>query len=131
MAAVMGSSPMSASARATLDERIRHNKMTEAGKPPSELVTKVVGGKTYQLRNGQWVHVPDVRTTMDTETQTVSPTGQVMETKRTRHVPVQAPATDTSGIPQSFVAYLKAHPDSAKSFDLKYGKGAAAKILQE
>jgi hypothetical protein len=72
--------------------------MTEAGKPPSELVTKVVGGKTYQLRNGQWVHVPDVRTTMDTETQTVSPTGQVMETKRTRHVPIQAPASKVPAV---------------------------------
>jgi hypothetical protein len=53
------------------------------------------------------------------------------ERKVTRKVPVQSPATDTSGIPQSFVSYLKAHPESAKSFDQKYGKGAAAKILQE
>lgn len=101
MAAAMGSAApkmMSADQRAALEERIRHNKVTEAGKPPSELVTKVVGGKTYQLRNGQWVHVPDVRNTMDTETQTLSPTGQVMETKRTRHSPVQAPATKTPAV---------------------------------
>lgn len=101
MAAAMGSAApkmMSADQRAALEERIRHNKVTEAGKPPSELVTKTVGGKTYQLRNGQWVHVPDVRNTMDTETQTLSPTGQVMETKRTRHSPVQAPATKTPAV---------------------------------
>lgn len=101
MAAAMGSAAprmMTADQRAALDERIRHNKVTETGKPPSELVTKVQNGKTYQLRNGQWVHVPDVRNTMDTETQTISPTGQVMETKRTRHSPVQTPATKTPSV---------------------------------
>ncbi len=134
MASVLGSSApktISPGAQAALDERIRHNKVTEAGRPPSELVTKVVNGKTYQQRNGQWIHVPDVRNPMDTETQTVSPTGQVTETKRTRHVPVQSPASGTGSIPKASIDYLKSHPEAAQSFDQKYGKGSAASILNQ
>jgi hypothetical protein len=95
MAAAMGSTRGVASAeqQARLDETIRHNKVTEAGRPPSDLVTKVQNGKTYQLRNGQWVHVPDVRNTMDTETETIPAAGGRGEIKRTKHVPVQSPAT--------------------------------------
>lgn len=33
-------------------------------------------------------------------------------------------------IPKEHIDYLKAHPDSAASFDAKYGKGAAAKHLK-
>jgi hypothetical protein len=53
------------------------------------------------------------------------------ERKITRKVPVEAPASDIANIPKASVDYLKAHPAAAKSFDQKYGKGAAAKILQE
>jgi hypothetical protein len=49
------------------------------------------------------------------------------ERKITRKVQPATP--DGSGIPQSFVDYLKAHPESADSFDQKYGKGSAARIL--
>ena len=100
MAAAMGSTKGLASAdqQARLNETIRHNKVTEAGKPPSDLVEKVVNGKTYQLRNGQWFHVPDVRNPMDTETETIPPAGGRGEIKRTKHVPVQSPASKKPSI---------------------------------
>src|ERR1035437_6639007 len=95
MAAAMGSTRgmPSEQQQARLDETIRHNQATEAGRPPSELVTKDQNGKTYQLRNGEWFHVPDVRDPMDTETETVPAAGGRGEIKRTKHVPVQSPAT--------------------------------------
>jgi hypothetical protein len=110
------SQPMSAGAQASLDERVRHNKVTEAGRPPSELVTKVQNGKTYQQRNGQWVHVPDVRSPMDTITETLPAVAGRGETKRTRHVPVESPSTKAPAVGDVLGGYrFKGGNPSSKS----------------
>ena len=118
MAAAMGSTRgvPSAEQQARLNETIRHNKVTEAGRPPSDLVTKVQNGKTYQQRNGQWVHVPDVRNTMDTETETIPAAGGRGEIKRTKHVPVESPATKAPAVGDVLGGYrFKGGNPSSKS----------------